>query len=215
MDVVFNHVYEANEFAFEKLVPGYPYHVDRQGICTNVSGCNNDIASHRKMMRKLIIDNILYWVNEYKIDGFRFDLMGLIDYQTMNEIRQELHDISEHIIVYGEGWNMYSSNMTDRMAHMSNKKVIHTIGFFNDVFRENIKGKTFDVTSRGFATGDVKAIDIIKEMLLGSAYNRYMFKYTTQSINYVECHDNMTFFDKASQIYSDIEMVKKSGIFAI
>ena len=214
MDVVFNHVYDSDEFAFEKLVPGYPYHVDRQGICTNVSGCNNDIASHRKMMRKLIIDNVLYWVNEYKIDGFRFDLMGLIDYETMNEIRQELHDISEHIIVYGEGWNMYSSNMTDRMAHMSNKKVIHTIGFFNDTFRESIKGKTFDAKSAGYATGNVDHIDTIKEMLLGSAFNRFMFKYTTQSINYVECHDNMTFFDKASQIYSDVEMVKKAEMLA-
>jgi len=214
MDVVFNHVYDALEFAYEKLVPGYPYHVDRQGICTNISGCHNDIASHRKMMRKLIIDSVLYWAKEYKIDGFRFDLMGLIDYETMNELRQELHDISEHIIVYGEGWNMYSSNMTDRMAHMENKKVIHTIGFFNDRFRDTIKGKTFDVLSKGYATGNTLEIDVVKQMLLGSAYNRYMFKYTSQSINYVECHDNMTFFDKTIHIFSDIEKVKKSQLLA-
>ena len=214
MDVVYNHVYEASDFAYEKLVPGYPYHVDRQGICTNISGCHNDIASHRKMMRKLIIDSAIYWVREYKIDGFRFDLMGLIDYETMNELRQELHDISEHIIVYGEGWNMYSSNMTDRMAHMENKKVIHTIGFFNDRFRDTIKGKTFDILSKGYASGNTSEIDVVKQMLLGSAYNRYMFKYTSQSINYVECHDNMTFFDKTMHIFSDIEMAKKSELLA-
>ncbi|HPJ23525.1 MAG TPA: type I pullulanase, partial [Bacillota bacterium] len=181
MDVVYNHVYDADEFPYEKLVPGYPYHVDRQGICTNVSGCHNDLASHRKMMRKLIIDSVLFWANEYKIDGFRFDLMGLIDYETMNELRQELHDTSEHIIVYGEGWNMYSSNLTDRMAHMANKKVIHTIGFFNDKFRESIKGATFDIAQKGYATGNTDDIETVKEMLLGSAHNRYMFKYTTQS----------------------------------
>ncbi|MBN2541094.1 MAG: type I pullulanase [Bacilli bacterium] len=214
MDVVFNHVYDADNFPYEKLVPGYPYHVDREGICTNISGCHNDVASHRKMMRKLIIDNVMYWVNEYRIDGFRFDLMGLIDYETMNELRQELHDISEHIIVYGEGWNMYSSNITDRMAHMSNKKVIHTIGFFNDTFRETIKGATFHVDRPGYATGSPDKIDIVKQMVLGSAYNRYMFKYTTQSINYVECHDNMTFFDKAMHITEDEEIVKKQEMLA-
>ncbi|HOO43983.1 MAG TPA: hypothetical protein PKU69_02830, partial [Bacillota bacterium] len=137
-----------------------------------------------------------------------------IDYETMNELRQELHDTSEHIIVYGEGWNMYSSNLTDRMAHMANKKVIHTIGFFNDKFRESIKGATFDIAQKGYATGNTDDIETVKEMLLGSAHNRYMFKYTTQSINYVECHDNMTFFDKAFKINPDIELVKKQELLA-
>jgi len=214
MDVVYNHVFNAEEYPLEKLVPGYPYHVDRQGICTNISGCHNDVASHRKMMRKLIIDNAKYWVNEFNIDGFRFDLMGLIDYETMNELRQELHEISEHIIVYGEGWNMYSSNLTDRMAHMKNKNVIPTIGFFNDKFRETIKGATFKVMEKGYATGETSDIETVKQVLLGSAYNRYMFKYTTQSINYVECHDNMTFFDKASSITDDLELVRKQEMLA-
>ena len=214
MDVVYNHVYDAEEFPYEKLVPGYSFHVDRQGILTNISGCHNDVASHRKMMRKLIIDNILFWVNEYRIDGFRFDLMGLIDYETMNEVRQELHDLSEHIIVYGEGWNMYSSNLTDRMAHMGNKKVIHTIGFFNDKFRESIKGATFKPELPGYAMGNTSEIETVKQMLLGSANNRFMFKYTSQSINYVECHDNMTFFDKALMVTDDIKLIKKQELLA-
>ncbi|MBU0997023.1 MAG: type I pullulanase [Firmicutes bacterium] len=209
MDVVYNHVFDPVNYPFEKLVPGYAYHVDREGIYTNVSGCRNDLATHRKMIRKLIIDSVLYWVNEYKIDGFRFDLMGLIDFETMNELRQELHAISNHIIVFGEGWKMYSSNMADRMAHMGNKKVLHTIGFFNDTFRETIKGATFDLKIKGYATGNIKKTDVVKEMLLGSAANRYLFKYASQSINYVECHDNNTFFDKCLALTKDIDLIHK------
>lgn len=214
MDVVYNHVYDSFNFSMEKLVPGYAYHVDRNGINTNVSGCNNDLATHRKMMRKLIIDSVLFWANEYKIDGFRFDLMGLIDFETMNELRQELHDLDERIIVYGEGWNMYSSNLTDRMAHMNSKKVIPTIGFFNDKFRETIKGSTFNPKEKGYATGDFSKLETVKEMLLGSARNRYLFKYTSQSVNYVECHDNLTFYDKCQYITDDVELIQQQQLLA-
>jgi len=214
MDVVYNHVYDAYNFPLEKLIPGYAYHVDRNGINTSISGCSNDLATHRKMMRKLIIDSVLFWATEYKIDGFRFDLMGLIDYETMNELRQDLQDISDKIIVYGEGWNMYSSNLTDRMAHMANKRVIPTIGFFNDRFRETIKGSTFSPKEAGYTTGNFKHLDIVKEMLLGSARNRYIFKYSAQSINYVECHDNLTFFDKCLYMTDDMELIKKQQLLA-
>ncbi len=209
MDVVYNHVYDAQLFPMEKLVPGYAYHVDREGIYTNVSGCHNDLATHRKMIRKLIIDSVLYWASEFHIDGFRFDLMGIIDFETMNDVRQELHALGERFLVYGEGWKMYSGNQADRMAHMQNKNVLYTIGFFNDAFRESIKGKTFETKAMGYATGDLTQVNIVKEMMLGSALNRYLFKYTTQSINYVECHDNLTFFDKAYAISKDIDLVKK------
>ncbi|MFA7076457.1 MAG: type I pullulanase, partial [Candidatus Izemoplasmatales bacterium] len=209
MDVVYNHVYDTLNFSFEKLVPGYAYRVDRNGIKTDVSGCSNDLATHRKMLRKLIIDSTLFWASEYKIDGFRFDLMGLIDYETMNELMLEIHDYNPSIIVYGEGWNMYSSNISDRMAHMKNKKVMPTIGFFNDTFRETIKGSTFYPKKPGYATGNVDNIEIVKEMILGSARNRYMFKYTAQSINYVECHDNSTFFDKCLIMTDDLEKIYK------
>ncbi|MFA5007172.1 MAG: type I pullulanase [Candidatus Izemoplasmatales bacterium] len=209
MDVVFNHVFDQYSFPFELLVPGYAYHVDRQGIYTNVSGCHNDLATHRKMVRKLIIDSTLFWATEYKIDGFRFDLMGLIDVETMNELRQELHELDERILVYGEGWKMHSGNMADRMAHMMNKNVIYTIGFFNDRFRETIKGKTFDAKVPGFATGDPSDFDTVREMLLGSAANRFMFKYASQSVNYVECHDNLTFFDKCLSLTDDVGRIAR------
>ena len=209
MDVVYNHVWDAEEFSLEKLVPGYAYHVDKQGIYTGVSGCGNDLATHRKMVRKLIIDSVLWWVNEYKVDGFRFDLMGLIDTETMNELRQELHELDPHVIVYGEGWKMHAGNLADRMAHMRNKNVIYTIGFFNDTFRESIKGKTFDVMAEGYATGSIKDVAIVREVLLGSADNRYLFKYSSQSLNYVECHDNHTFYDKAMMISGNPALVRK------
>jgi pullulanase len=214
MDVVFNHVYDVQTFPFERLVPGYAYHVDRQGIYTNASGCKNDLATHRKMVRKLILDSVAYWVQEYKVDGFRFDLMGLIDLETMNEVRQELYSYSKHILVYGEGWKMYSSNLADRMAHMYNKNVLYNIGFFNDQFRERIKGKTFDILSPGYATGNIKEVELVKQMIMGSSHNRFLFKYTSQSINYVECHDNLTFFDKAIAIAGDIALVKKQQLLA-
>jgi pullulanase len=214
MDVVYNHVYDSFNFSIEKLVPGYAYHVDRNGMYTNVSGCNNDLATHRKMIRKLIIDSTLFWAREYKIDGFRFDLMGLIDYETMNELMQELHDYDPQIILYGEGWNMYTSNLSDRMAHMMSKKVIPTIGFFNDKFRETIKGSTFNPKMPGYTTGSVEQIDIVKEMVLGSTRNRFMFKYTAQSVNYVECHDNLTFFDKCLHMTDDLELIYKQQLLA-
>ena len=109
---------------------------------------------------------------------------------------------------------MYSSNLTDRMAHMSNKKVIHTIGFFNDKFRETINGSTFHSKLAGYSMGNTAHIEIVKQMLLGSANNRYMFKYTSQSINYVECHDNQTFFDKAIHINSNQDIVIKQELLA-
>lgn len=215
MDVVYNHVYDAFDFPFEKLVPGYAYHVDRQGIYTNFSGCKNDLATQRKMVRKLILDSVKYWVDEYKIDGFRFDLMGLIDTETMNEVRQELYDLSPRILVYGEGWKMHSSNQADRMAHMTNKQVLYTIGFFNDRFRETIKGKTFDPIVPGFATGGNADMAEVKHCILGSALNRHLFKYTSQSINYVECHDNMTFYDKALTMTKDVETIRKQSLLAL
>jgi pullulanase len=140
--------------------------------------------------------------------------MGLIDYETMNELAQELHDYNPQIIVYGEGWNMYTSNLADRMAHMASKKVIPTIGFFNDRFRETIKGSTFNPKEPGYTTGNVQNLDLVKEMVLGSARNRFMFKYSAQSINYVECHDNLTFFDKCLFMTDDLDLIRKQQLLA-
>ncbi|MCK7488210.1 MAG: hypothetical protein MZU97_24050 [Bacillus subtilis] len=155
MDVVYNHVYDPFEFSFEKLVPGYAYHVDRQGIYTNHSGCKNDLATHRKMVRKLILDSVKYWVDEFKRRRLPVRPDGPDRYRDDERSAPgTLRLIEPRILVYGEGWKMHSSNQADRMAHMTNKQVLYTIGFFNDRFREVVKGKTFEPTVPGFATGE-------------------------------------------------------------
>lgn len=197
MDVVYNHVYNVKTFPFDKLIPGYAYRVDSQGILTNSSGCDNDLATERAMIRKLISDSVLYWAKHYKIDGFRFDLMGLIDLKTMNMIRQKLELLRPDIIVYGEGWQISTPLPTKSMAHMYNKNVLYNIGFFNDQMREYIKGATFSPKQKGYALGNNEQINTVKNLMLGSVLNKFLFKYPSQSINYVECHDNHTFNDKA------------------
>ena len=211
MDVVFNHIYDIDKFPFEKIIPGYAYRFDKNGLLTNSSGCDTDLATERRMVRKFVIDSIMYWAKEYKIDGFRFDLMGLIDIKTMNTLRQKLDRFRSDIIVYGEGWRMPTSIGYEKKAHMYNKNLLFNIGHFNDKSREAIKGATFDVRQRGYALGSLAKLDYIKNIVQGSSQNKFLFRYPTQSINYVECHDNNTFFDKATAALkeADISEIKK------
>jgi pullulanase len=197
MDVVFNHVFDYKVFAFEKVIPGYGFRFDDNGHITEASGCNNDLATERKMVRKFIMDSVMYWAKEYKVDGFRFDLMGLLDIKTMNTLRQKLDRFRKDIIVYGEGWKMPTIIGEERTAHMYNKHLLFNIGHFNDKTRELIKGATFDPKDKGYALGDNTKLEDIKNIILGSASNKYLFRYPSQSINYVECHDNNTFYDKS------------------
>ncbi len=197
MDVVYNHVFDSKWFAFEKIIPGYGYRFDSHGLMTDSSGCGNDIASERKMVRKFIIDSVMYWAKEYKVDGFRFDLMGLLDIKTMNTLRQKLDRFRKDMIVYGEGWRMPTEIGYERSAHMYNKHLLFNIGHFNDKTRELIKGATFDSKQKGYALGSNARLDDIKNIILGSANNKFLFRYPSQSINYIECHDNNTFFDKS------------------
>ena len=197
MDVVFNHVYDHRIFAFEKIIPGYGYRFDERGIITDSSGCGNDLATERKMVRKFVMDSVMYWAKEYKIDGFRFDLMGLLDIKTMNTLRQKLDRFRKDIIVYGEGWRMPTNIGYDRTAHMYNRHLLFNIGHFNDKARELIKGATFDPSQKGYALGCNAKLDDIKNIISGSSLHKFLFRYPSQSINYVECHDNHTFYDKA------------------
>lgn len=203
MDVVYNHVFDACEYPFEKLCPGYMYMYNSEGIRTNYSGCKNDVDSSKRMVRKYIIDSITYWAREYNIDGFRLDLMGLMDFETVNSIYQELKLLNPNIIMYGEGWKMIHTNKADTLSHMFNKNTVSNVGFFNDRFRNSIKD---------YAKGDVSNLTVVREILLGSVNNRYLFKYARQSINYVECHDNITLFDyiRFNNDISDIEAKKRA-----
>jgi len=202
MDVVYNHVYEPRTFPFNQIIPGYAFRVDEKGIMTNASGCGNDLATERLMVRKFIIDSVKYWVETYHVDGFRFDLMGLIDVTTMNRIYQTLEGVDKSLIIYGEGWKMPTIHPEKKMAHMENKNVIFTIGFFNDAFRETIKGATFNEKGLGFMSGGKLEPHDILHSLLGSVLN-HKFRYPSQSLNYIECHDNYTVRDKLKKALPD------------
>ncbi len=208
MDVVYNHVYETRTFPFEAMVPGYAFRVDDQGIMTDASGCGNDLATERKMIRKFIIDSALYWLKAYNLDGFRFDLMGLIDVKTINRLRQKMELLDPTLVLYGEGWNIPSTLPDIHRAHMNNKHVLYTVGHFNDRFREAIKGATFNVKDVGYIQGNFKNQPLIAHLLQGSVRDG-QFRAPMESLNYVECHDNHTLFDKLMLALPDVALVDR------
>jgi pullulanase len=148
----------------------------------------------------------MFWAKEYKIDGFRFDLMGLLDIRTMNTLRQKLDRFRTDIIVYGEGWRMNTEIGLDKAAHMYNKHLLFNIGHFNDRTRETIKGATFNMKQKGYALGSTAMSEDVCNIIQGSTLNKFLFRYPSQSVNYVECHDNNTFFDKASTALGDADV---------
>lgn len=206
MDVVYNHVDLDKKFPYEILVPGYTFRVNDKDIMTDFSGCGNDLNTTRPMIRKLIIDSLKRWTRFYKMDGFRFDLMGLIDVDTMNLVESELSKINPNILIYGEGWKM---NDNDQLAYMHNDLISPKIGFFNDQFRDTVKGSTFNLIDKGFAFGNMDYQSQISLIFknLGSLNPK-------QSINYVECHDNHTFFDKAMTICENETLARSYQLVA-
>lgn len=203
MDVVYNHVYNMKTFPFEDLVPGYFYRFDKNGIRTNSSGCGNDTASERMMMHHFILQSIKYWMNTFNISAFRFDLMGLHDIELMTKVDIEAKLIDPDVIIYGEGWVMDSTVTKELRSNMSNARLMPNIAFFNDSFRDIIKGGTFSKTI-GYALGGKVKKNELYYLFTGSAIDRYKFANPSQSINYVECHDNHTFYDRAKILRSDL-----------
>lgn len=195
MDVVYNHVYEMHVFPWEKLVPGYFYRFDQRGMKTEVSGCGNDVASERKMTRKFILDSVKHWMTTYNMSGFRFDLMGLLDIETMNNVEALSRSIDPQAIVYGEGWNMPNTLSPELRSHMHNHSRMPNIGHFNDKFRETIKGGNFE-EKPGYAMGAHVPMHELIYLFTGSCLDGFLFFNPNQTINYVECHDNHTFYDR-------------------
>ncbi|KMJ57798.1 pullulanase [Bacillus sp. LL01] len=202
MDVVYNHVYIREDSSFEKIVPGYYFRHDEYGMPSNGTGVGNDIASERKMVRKFILDSIKFWLEEYDVDGFRFDLMGILDVQTMNAVKEAVSIIKPGAIVLGEGWELNTPLAVDRKAMIMNAKKMPGIAFFNDMVRDSVKGSTFNMFDRGFALGNTHKIHLLKQSLSGSVQTvpntKGLFLEPTQSINYIESHDNHTMWDKIS-----------------
>ena len=208
MDVVYNHVSNANTFSQNLIVPGYFFRRDDNGNLTSGSGCGNDVASERPMVRKFIVDSVKYWATEYNLDGFRFDLMGLMDIETINEITAALKKIDPTILVIGEGWNM-GTLPADKRANQLNISKLPGVAHFNDQIRDGIKGSVFDAADNGFATGKFTAkMNVMAGIVGNTDYStEIMTKWTTtapgQSVNYVESHDNMTLVDKITASVKD------------
>lgn len=197
MDVVYNHVYNATDFCYNQIVPGYFSRVDEDGQYSSGSGCGNDTASERAMVRKYIVESVKYWADEYHIDGFRFDLMGLIDTQTVNEIVAEVRKDHPDVMFYAEGWTMDTTLTKEgyTLATQVNSPETPDFAFFNDNLRDGLKGSVFN-NEVGYISGAEGLESTISESFLGAAT---WCKSPTQTINYASCHDNLSLMDRISR----------------
>ncbi|MED1862007.1 type I pullulanase [Fictibacillus nanhaiensis] len=197
LDVVYNHVYKREESSFEKLVPGYYFRYDDGGNPVNGTGVGNDTASERKMMRKFILDALIFWMSEYKVDGFRFDLMGIHDVETMNQAAEKLKSMNPGVFLLGEGWDLNTNLEPERKATLASAKKMPSYSFFNDAFREHVKGSIFPEGQSGFINGneDERIKHQMIHVMKGYAGHHVTFIKAEQSINYTECHDNHTLYD--------------------
>ena len=224
LDVVYNHSGYTIRSWFNQTVPGYFYRQNQDGTFSNGSGCGNEIASERPMVRKFIIESVCYWAKEYHVDGFRFDLMGILDIETMNGIRAALDRLRPGILLYGEGWTAAESSMNERFrAIKKNVGQLNGIACFNDDFRNAVKGSDFIRRERGFVNGRIYNEESIKFGITAACYHpQIIYQYVTgssfawarepyQTVNYVSCHDNYTLFDKLKISRTDlgIEDIKK------
>lgn len=220
MDVVYNHVADPSTNPFGLTVPGYYFRYNANGNLTSQTGVGNDTASERAMMRKYMVDSVVYWATQYNVDGFRFDLMGIHDVDTMKAIRVALDKIDPSIIIVGEGWNMAGDTLpTDEATTQPNAykldntnengtKSGSTVGFFNDSIRDGLRGSVFDASAKGFvggargneglilnnALGCINTYDGLQHCSNGAADTKYASP--GQVVQYAEIHDNHTLYDK-------------------
>ena len=206
MDVVYNHVYDSGKFAMNQIVPGYFSRQWSDGFGSNGSGCGNDTASERDMVRKYIVESILYWHDEYHIDGFRFDLVGLLDAQTINEIVDSVHAVDPEVIFYGEGWQMDTA-VEGGTSHTGGSTVMATqhtasatpnFAYFSDTVRNLLAGD--NGRSTGFVSGTIGVEEDVSKAFTATTW---WCPKPTQTVNYVSCHDNYTLMDKLCLTRSD------------
>lgn len=209
MDVVYNHTFSAGESCFERTVPGYFYRHNEDGTLANGSGCGNETASERPMMRRFIVESVCYWAREYHVDGFRFDLMGVHDIETMNAVRKALSDIDPTIVVYGEGWAASAPQYPqDSLAMKQNMARMPGIAAFSDELRDGLCGAIGNKHKGGFLAGIPGNEESIKFGIVGGIQHpqlRYeAVNYSghawaaqpTQMIAYVSCHDGLCLVDR-------------------
>lgn len=209
MDVVYNHTALTEKSNFNQLVPGYYYRHSQDGKFSNASACGNEIASERTMMRKFILESMKYWVQEYHIDGFRIDLMGIHDIQTINLLSRELHKIKPDILLYGEGWTAGPSPLPDSLRALKvNAAKLDRVAVFNDDIRDGIKGSVFEHKEKGFVSGRPGTEESVKFGIVASCRHpqvnparvnyskKFYAAHPHQVITYSECHDNHVLWDK-------------------
>ncbi|MBO3698347.1 type I pullulanase [Roseivirga sp. E12] len=209
LDVVYNHTGQTEDSNFNQLVPDYFYRQRADGSFSDASACGNETASERLMMRKYMIESVKHWVNEYHIDGFRFDLMGIHDKETMNDISKAVREIDSTIFVYGEGWKAGDSPLPDdQLALKANTFQMEQVSAFSDDLRDGLKGSVFEHEQRGFVSQGGGMKESIKFGIVGSTQhpqiNYEAVNYSnapwasepSQTISYVSCHDNHTLFDR-------------------
>ncbi len=199
MDVVYNHMYR-RENVLNDTVPYYYFRQNPDGTLSNGSGCGNEFACERPMARRYLIDSVLYWAREYHIDGFRFDLMGLFDVDTMNMVRRALDKLprGEEILLYGEPWQGGASMLRRYEATKNNLQMLSTrIGVFSDDTRDAVKGSCFDAEAPGYVQGRPDAFwDIGAAVGAWCLNDRVTPRAPSQIISYISAHDNMTLWDK-------------------
>jgi pullulanase len=216
MDVVYNHVYSGKDFCVNRLVPGYFSRINDDGTYSNGSGCGNDTASERSMVRKYIVDSVRYWADEYHIDGFRFDLVGLLDVDTINEIVTEVNKTHPDVIFYGEGWSMNTDVTKDDVVLATQQASGRTPGFayFNDNIRDGLKGSVFNSAETGWASGSKgKERQMTTSFMAAESWS----KEPTQIVQYTSCHDNNTLFDRIAVARKDLDRaswIKMSNLAA-
>ncbi|MFV0391566.1 MAG: type I pullulanase [Paludibacteraceae bacterium] len=208
MDVVYNHTYVGEDSHLNLLVPGYFYRLNKDGSWSNASGCGNETASERAMMRKFIVESVVYWATEYHVDGFRFDLMGIHDIETMNAVRAALDKVNPKIILYGEGWTAAGSPLSeDLRAVKKNVSKLNGVAVFSDDIRDALKGNWMNELP-GFVSGRDSLENAVKFGIVASTpfpgidHTKLIHSQApyatqpTQIINYVSCHDDMCLVDK-------------------
>jgi pullulanase len=209
LDVVYNHTGDTENSLFNQLVPDYYYRKNTDGGFSNASGCGNEMASEKPMLRKFMIESLLFWVNEYHIDGFRFDLMGIHDIKTMDMVIDTLKKVKPDILLYGEGWTAGGSPLPDNQrAIKSNIHQLPGIAAFSDEVRDGIKGHVFTPTAKGFVSGNYELTESVRYGIVGGVFHPQIqyekVNYTTsawanepnQTIVYASCHDNHTLWDR-------------------
>ncbi len=209
MDVVYNHTMLTQESWFNQLVPGYYYRQNAKGEFSNATACGNEIASERPMVRKFILESLEFWMRQYHVDGFRFDLMGVHDIITMQEIEKRVKKINPHVLLYGEGWAAGESPLPEKERALKKYAArLNGIAVFSDDIRDGIKGSVFVEEDRGFVSGKPGMEQSIRFGVVASCphpqvdYSKVNYSdkpYATdpgQVVTYAECHDNHVLWDK-------------------